>query len=293
MTGDSQATNAASRPETRMRRRGNLADIGCDVALAALLLLFVAPIAWMIVLSFQSDRAIISMFWEFDLTLDNVAAILAPNQPFRAQLVNSLVIVAGTVVLCGIASTLAAYGLAKLRLPKWLSATLGVSCIVVPMLPPMALVPGFYVTLIQTGLLGSLAGLVILNSILNLPFATLLMKIGFDEIPSALQEAASIDGASEARTFWTIMLPLVTPSLVTSSLFTAIMTWNEFLMGLTMTSGGTTSPLSVGIASMVQPYEVRWGQLSAAGSLAVVPIMVASLFASKRIIAGMTRGSVK
>jgi multiple sugar transport system permease protein len=171
--------------------------------------------------------------------------------------------VVGAVVLCGIASTLAAYGLSKLRLPWWLTATVGASCAVVPMLPPMALVPGLYVTLIQTGLLGSLTGLIILNTILNLPFATLLMKIGFDEIPPALQEAASIDGASEARSFWTILLPLVTPSLVTSSLFTAIMTWNEFLMGLTMTSGGTTSPLSVGIASLVQPFEVRWGQLSA------------------------------
>lgn len=293
MTAGSHAIKTGGLADARLRQRKNLADLTCDAFLALLLLLFIAPIAWMIVLSFQSDRAIISMFWELDLTLDNVTAILADDQPFRAQLANSLVIVVGTVVLCGIASTLAAYGLSKLRLPWWLTATVGACCAVVPMLPPMALVPGFYVTLIQTGLLGSLAGLIVLNTILNLPFATLLMKIGFDEIPPALQEAASIDGASEARSFWTIMLPLVTPSLITSSLFTAIMTWNEFLMGLTMTSGGTTSPLSVGIASLVQPYEVRWGQLSAVGSLAVVPIMIASVLASKRIIAGMTRGSVK
>jgi ABC-type glycerol-3-phosphate transport system permease component len=278
---------------TGARRRHAIVDLVCDGILAIMLFAFIAPIAWMIVLALQSDRAIISMFWEVDLTLQNIANILSPDEPFRAQLMNSIIIVIGTVVLCGTASTLAAYGLSKLRLSPWLNMLVNGACAVLPLLPPMALVPGFYVTLIQTGLLGTLTGLIILNTILNLPFATLLMKIGFDEVPSALQEAASIDGASEARTFWTIMLPLVTPSLITSSLFTAIMTWNEFLMGLTMTSGGTTSPLSVGIASMVQPYEVRWGQLAAIGSLAVVPIMLASIVASKRIIAGMTRGSVK
>jgi ABC-type glycerol-3-phosphate transport system permease component len=278
---------------TNAKMRANVADLLCDTALAILLFIFVAPIIWMIVLTFQSDRAIISMFWEIDLTINNVIAILSPDQPFLAQLGNSLVIVAGTVILCGGASTLAAYSLSKLRLAPWLNVLVSASCAVVPMLPPMALVPGFYVTLIQTGLLGTLSGLIIVNTILNLPFATLLMKIGFDEVPPALHEAASIDGASESRTFTTIMLPLVTPSLVTSSLFTAIMTWNEFLMGLTMTSGGTTSPLSVGIASLVQPYEVRWGQLAAIGSLAVVPIMIVSIIASKRIIAGMTRGAVK
>ncbi|MDK1477825.1 carbohydrate ABC transporter permease, partial [Sinorhizobium sp. 6-117] len=176
----------------KLRRRKSLVDVSCDAVLALLLLVFVAPIAWMIVLSFQSDRAIISMFWELDLTLANIAGILAEDQPFRAQLVNSIAIVAGTVALCGTASTLAAYGLSKLKLPWWLNASVGASCAVVPLLPPMALVPGFYVTLIQTGLLGSLTGLIILNTILNLPFATVLMKIGFDEVPPALQEAASI-----------------------------------------------------------------------------------------------------
>jgi multiple sugar transport system permease protein len=264
-----------------------------DLVLLAALLVFVAPIVWMIALAFQTDRAIISMLWEFDPTVSNLTAILSPSEPLRAQMLNSIVIVAGTVILCGAVSTLAGYSLAKLRMSRGLTYAVGASCAVIPMLPPMALVPGFYVTLMQTGLLGSLTGLVLLNTILNLPFATLIMKIGFDELPGELREAAFIDGASEAHTFFRIMLPLAAPSLITSSILTAIMTWNEFLMGLTMTSGGTTSPLSVGIASMVQPYEIRWGQLAAAGSIAVVPIMVASLFASKRIVSGMTRGAVK
>ncbi|HEV7247246.1 MAG TPA: hypothetical protein VGN93_09690 [Shinella sp.] len=75
---------------------------GLDAVLAPLLLVFVAPIAWMIMLSFQSDRAVISMFWELDLTLGNITAILADDQPFRAQLVNSLLIVAGVAGSCAV-----------------------------------------------------------------------------------------------------------------------------------------------------------------------------------------------
>jgi multiple sugar transport system permease protein len=157
----------------------------------------------------------------------------------------------------------------------------------------MALVPGFYVTLSQIGLLGTNWGLILLNTILNLPFSTLLMKLAFGEAPKSLREAALIDGARESQVLMKVMLPLVAPSLATTSIFTAIMTWNEFLMALTMTSGGTTSPLSVGIASMVQPYDARWGQLSAAGSLAVLPMILLSIFAGKKIVAGMTRGAVK
>lgn len=83
------------------------------------------------------------------------------------------------------------------------------------------------------------------------------MKISFDEIPASLREAAIIDGASEARVLGQVMLPLAAPGLATTCLFVAIMTWNEFLMALTMTSGGTTAPLSVGIAAMVQPYDIH------------------------------------
>lgn len=273
---------------TRLRVRWT-----ADLPLALVLLAFVVPIIWMLVLAVEPDRIIISPAWSFEFTPSNVLALLAEDQPFKAQMLNSIAIVLGTVALCGAAATLAGYSLAKLHLPWWLKLPLLGACAVLPLLPPMALVPGFYVTLAQLGLLGSIPGLIILNTVLNLPFATLLMKLSFDEVSPSLREAAMIDGAREVRVLFQVILPLVAPGLATMSLFTAIMTWNEFLMALTMTSGGTTAPLSVGIASMVQPYDIRWGQMAAAGSLAVVPIILLSLVANKKIIAGMTRGAVK
>jgi multiple sugar transport system permease protein len=89
------------------------------------------------------------------------------------------------------------------------------------------------------------------------------------------------------------MLPLVKPGLASVGTFTGIMAWNEFLFGLTMTSGGVTAPLTVGIASLVQPFEVAWGQMAAAGTLAAIPIIIITIIANRYIVAGLTAGAVK
>ncbi len=278
-----------SRASHRRRPRGYLAD----AALILVVLTFALPTLFLVGAAFLTDRALISPGWTAELTLNNLSSLFAPDQPFAIQLLNSVMIVVGTVVLCGGAAVPAGYSLAKLSLAPWLRYPVAAACAVLPLLPPMTLVPGFYLTLNHIGLLGTIFGLIVLNTVLNLPFATLLMKLAFDEVPPALREAALLDGARESDILFKVMLPLVGPSLATSSLFTAIMTWNEFLMGLTMTSGGTTAPLSVGIATLVQPYDMHWGQLAAAGSVAVVPIVLIGIFANRRLVAGMTRGAVK
>lgn len=157
----------------------------------------------------------------------------------------------------------------------------------------MTLVPGMYVQMSAMGLLNSISGLILLNTVLNLPFAALLMKSYFDSVPEELREAALVDGASEVRAFFRVVLPIVRPGIAAVSVFTAIMAWNEFLLGLTMTAGGRTAPLTVGIASLVQPYEVTWGEMSAAGAVAALPIIGLAILANRQIVAGLTAGAVK
>jgi len=128
---------------------------------------------------------------------------------------------------------------------------------------------------------------------INLPFATILMKVYFDRVPLELREAALMDGAPEWRVFSRVMLPLAAPGAAAVAIYTAIMAWNEFLFGLTMTAGGTTAPITVGIASLVQPYEIAWGQMAAAGALTAIPIIVIAIVASRRIVSGLTRGATK
>jgi ABC-type glycerol-3-phosphate transport system permease component len=283
---------AVPKPLPRARKRG--ARLAIELPLLGFLIVFVAPIAWMVVLAFQPDRIIIDpSTWNLEFTTRNIAAILAPDEPFATQMLNSVLIVIGSVALSTAIATLAAYGLAKLSIPALIGWPVAAVCTVLPLVPPMVLVPGFYITLAQLHLLSSIGGLILVNTVLNLPFATVVMRLAFMDIPTSLREAAIIDGAGESRVLMQIMLPLAAPGLATTALFTAIMTWNEFLMALTMTSGGTTSPVSVGIAAMVQPYDMHWGQMGAAGTLAVVPIILLTIVANKRIVAGLTRGAVK
>jgi multiple sugar transport system permease protein len=279
----------SSRPPRRRRRFRPAVDL----PLLALLAAFILPIGWLVVLSVQPGRNIVSPDWVFGFTTANVLELLGPGRPFAAQLGNSLMIVVGTIVLCLVVGSATGYALSRLTMARWVTLTLLAVSAVLPLIPPMALVPGLYVTLNNFGLLGTVQGLILLNTVFNLPFAALLMKVYFDGVPGELREAALVDGASELRVFVQIMVPLARSGLAAVAVFVGIMAWNEFLMGLVMTSGGRTSPLTVGIASLVQPYEVAWGPMAAAGALATVPIIVLAMVANRQIISGLTGGAVK
>jgi ABC-type glycerol-3-phosphate transport system permease component len=266
---------------------------GTEVLLGLVILVVLAPIGWMLLLAFQSNRAIVSPEWTIDFSTANFDELLDPTRPFLAQLGNSVAIVLGTVVLCLLVGGLAGYSLSRLSWSRRTTVVLLTLAGVLPVIPPMALVPGLYVTMDGLGVLGTVTGLVLLNTVFNLPFATILMKVYFDRVPPELREAALIDGASEWRVFTRVMLPLAAPGAAAVAIYAAIMAWNDFLLGLTMTAGGSTAPITVGIASLVQPYEIAWGEMAAAGAVTAVPIIIIAIVASRRIVSGLTRGATK
>ena len=267
-------------------------SIVIEILLAGAVLLVFIPIAWMILLAFLPNRAIVSSAWDFPFWTGNFAAVFEGGV-FAIQIANSLVIVLGTVALCLAIGSLCGYALAKLRPPRWLTLPAMAFAAAIPLIPPATLIPGLYVLLRDIGLLGTLWGLILVNTAFNLPFAALLLSSSFRAIPDELREAAFVDGAGEARAFLQVMVPLVRPGLASAGIFVGIMAWNEFLMGLTMTSGGRTAPVTVGIAGFLQQYAVTWGELSAAGTAAALPLIVLTIVASRHIITGLTAGSVK
>lgn len=280
---------------SKTQTRSSIGVIGtiAELVLIAAIAATTVPILWMVALSFQPLKNIIGANIVAGFSLSNYTDLLSPGNPLLAQLGNSLVIVVGTVLLCLAFGSLAGYALSQLVIPRAVLLPLLALTAFIPLIPPMVLVPGLYATMSSFGLIGGTLGLVILNTVFQLPFAALLMKVYFDGLPATLREAALIDGASEATAFRSVMLPLVKPGLASVGTFTGIMAWNEFLFGLTMTSGGVTAPLTVGIASLVQPFEVAWGQMAAAGTLAAIPIIIITIIANRYIVAGLTAGAVK
>jgi multiple sugar transport system permease protein len=271
------------------RRRSNP---WVEAALVVVMLIVIVPILWVGLLAFLPNRAIVSRSWIFPFWLGNFGSVFEDGS-FAVQLGNSVGIVIGTVVVCLAVGSLSGYALAKLSPPRWVRLVALALAGVIPLIPPATLVPGLYVLLNSVGLLGTVPGLVIVNSLFNLPFAVLLMSSYFSALPDELREAALVDGAHEMRTFWLVMLPLVRPGLAATGVFVGIMAWNEFLMGLTLTSGGVTAPVTVGIAGFLQQYAVTWGELAAAGTIAAVPMILLAVFANRQIVAGLTAGAVK
>lgn len=268
------------------------ASVWVEVSLVVALLITLVPVAWTVFLAFLPNRDIVATNWQFGFWLGNFSAVFSDGT-FVMQIRNSIMIVVGAVTICLVIGAASGYALARLRPPRWLTVPALVITGFVPLIPPMTLVPGLYLLLSDMGLLGTVMGLVLVNAFLNLPFAALLMSSYFSTVPEELREAALMDGASETRTFISVMLPVVKSGLTATGIFVAILSWNEFMMGLTLTSGGNTAPVTVGIAGLLQTYAVTWGELAAAGTVAAVPIIVMAVFANRQIVAGLTSGAVK
>lgn len=253
----------------------------------------IVPLLWLLWISFQKPRAIAAPGWNVELSLDNFIEVFGPGQVYGQQVVNSIILVIAATAICLLVSTFAAYSLSQLRWsPKVVLAVLALAGLL-QVIPPMTLVPGLYATLTAYNIDGTLFGLILLNIVFNLPFATIMIKFYFDGLPGELRESSSLDGASEFQTFRQIMLPLAGPGIAAVAIFTAIQVWNEFLFGLVFTTGGTQAPITVGIATLIQPQEIKFGGMAAVGAVTAIPIIILAIVANRQIVSGLTRGAVK
>lgn len=254
----------------------------------------VAPIVWLVYNSFKFDRGITNPADLSSFTLQNYINLLGgSSSEFTRLIMNSLIVVAGTMALCLVIGSFAAYSLSKFRWPRWVTMTLLGGTLFIQMLPPIALVPSYYTILNQFYMYDSLLGLIAVNTVLQLPFALFLMKVYFDAIPDEMREAAVVDGASDFRVFWHIILPVTKPGIAAAAIFIAVLTWNEFLMALSLTSSPNAQTVTVGIAGFVQQYSIRYGDMAAAAGIATIPLILLAAFAHKHIVSGLTSGAIK
>ena len=264
-----------------------------ELSIVIAIVITLIPIVWTVILAFLHNKSIINTSFDFSFWLGNFRLLMDPSQNFVRQIFNSLSITVGTMILTLAIGAGSGYSLSKLKPPKWITTPVFILAAFLPIVPPITLVPGIYATMTNLNLLGSITGLILIDTVFNLPFAILMIKSYFDQIPEEIREAALVDGARERRIFFSVLLPLAKPGFGAVGIYVGIMAWNEFLMGLIMTTGGKSAPLTVGIASLVQDYEITFGQMSAAGFVAAIPIIILTVVASRQIVSGLTAGAVK
>lgn len=161
------------------------------------------------------------------------------------------------------------------------------------MVPVQALMVPLYNQLSALHLLGTQAGMVLIYATFQTPFCVYMMKNAFDAVPVALQEAATIDGASNLAIFRSIYLPLALPGTVTVLVYSAYNTWNDYVVGLTF-GGSTMKTFNVGLVDMLSNAEtIEWGTLTSGSIVGMLPILILFLFLQKYFVKGMMSGAVK
>ncbi|CAN3985566.1 carbohydrate ABC transporter permease [Kitasatospora purpeofusca] len=165
--------------------------------------------------------------------------------------------------------------------------------LVTQMFQPTALLVGLYREFHQLDMLNSVWTLILCNAAFNLAFAIWILTAYIGSIPVALEEAAMLDGLGRFGTLRKVVLPLAMPGIVTAVVFTFISAWNEFVMGLTLTTRSDSQPLTVGINSFVGNYTVQWNFLFAGSVIAILPVVVLFAVIERHVVSGLTAGSVK
>jgi ABC-type glycerol-3-phosphate transport system permease component len=184
----------------------------------------------------------------------------------------------------------AAYGFARLRF--WGRRALGFYTLATQMLPRIGLVIPYFLFLNRVGWIDTYRGLVLVYLTFSLPFAIWLMVSYFEDIPREMEEAAFLDRASRFRTFWYVILPQVRGGIAVTVIFVFLNAWNEFLFAVLL-GGKRVQTVTVHMFNYVGIEQTQWAMLSAAGIIAMIPVIVIGLAGQKHIVKGLTIGAVK
>lgn len=263
-----------------------------DVVAVSLLLVFTLfPVYWMVSAAFDpaassGGRGLLPT----KLGLDNFRLVFSRGG-FGRFMVNSLIVAVLTVLGSALLSLLAATAVARFRF-KFRTAVL-IMILIVQMVPMEALVIPLFIQVKNLNMLNSLIGLSIVYIGFSLSFAIWNLRGFVAAIPKELEEAAAIDGASWTRTFFEILLPLVAPGLVATSVFSFITAWNEFIFALTFMQSDDKFTVAVGLRRFFGQFGTDWGPVMAASTLITLPVMVFFVAVQRRLTSGLVAGAVK
>lgn len=273
--------------------RQRLGRIAFYLLIAGIIFYAVFPFYWAIVSSLKTGSRLFQVeFWPSSPTLENYIALFQ-EQPFARNILNSLIVaVAATGISLFLALT-AAYALGRIRFRGRTAMLLVI--LSVSMFPQIAVLSGLFELIRALGLYDTLAGLVLSNLILTLPFVTWVLTTFMREMPRELEQAAIVDGANDWRILTRVFLPIMGPSLSAAGLLAFILAWNEFMFALTFTlsTDQRTVPVAIALISGATAYELPWGRVMAACVIVTVPLIILVLVLQRYIISGLTAGAVK
>jgi multiple sugar transport system permease protein len=280
---------AAARP----RRRMPSVKTGIVAAAAYIIaIIFLLPYLEMIITALRPSKELLERnYLPHHFAWSNLTGMWGPAYGITSSLRISLEVAAGATVVVLLVAVPAAYYTARNRFRGRGMFLLLV--LVTQMLQPTALIVGIYKEFLSFHLVNTVWSLILVNSGFNLAFAVWIVTAYVGSIPVELEEAAMVDGSSRLGAMWRVTLPLAAPGLVTALIFTFIAAWNEFIVALTLTTGSAAMPLTVRLDSFIGQYTVDWQHLFGASVVATIPVVILFALIERRVVGGLTAGSVK
>ena len=272
-------------PRTATGRRRLL-----TLVLAVVLLVLLLPYLWLILTSLKNRNDIFSgnVFSAFAPTLDNFRVAFL-QKGFARNLLNSAVVATTAMSIAMAVGVPAGYALSRNVTRS--STVLLFVMLAARLMPVVVLAVPLFVIMANLGLVGTYAGPVVAHLTFLVPFVVWMMRGFFLAVPKELDEAALMDGATRARYFFTLLLPMTRGPLAATAIFAQINSWNELLYGLILTNKSTAT-LPVATPSLMTPIGTFWGQIAAVGVVTTLPVLVFALLVQRHIVRGMTGGAL-
>ncbi|OYN88559.1 carbohydrate ABC transporter permease [Parenemella sanctibonifatiensis] len=274
-----------------MNRRTPLGTVLKGIGIALLLIYALFPFYWM--LSTAVDTSASSRganLLPSGFTLEHFRRVIV-DADFLRYVRISVIVAVGTVLLSGAIALLAAVGVARFKF-RFRTAVL-VLVLMVQMVPLEALVIPLFLQARSLNMLNSLLGLVIVYLAFSLPFAIWNLRGFVAAVPKELEEAAYVDGANWFTMFFRILLPLVAPGLVATSVFSFITAWNEFIFALTFMNESSKYTVGVGLRTFFTQNTAEWGPIMAASTIIALPVVIFFVLVQRNLASGLTAGAVK
>jgi len=262
------------------------------VLMALVLVFFIGPILWFIMLAFRhpSEAYTLPPQLFFEPTFQSFRVTFFDPGNNARQLLSSVIVSTGATLLSLPFALSAAYALSRFRMRgKQFLMTWYISLLIAP---PIVFVIPFFILMSRIGWAGTYQSMIVTLQTIAIPFSVWLLKSFMDDVPMELEEAAWIDGANRLYAFFQIIIPLALPGIIVTSMFTFVFSWNNVLFPLVLSNRGTTT-LPVGTISFFASTGVYWSQIAATAVVAMLPPMLIFLALGKYVVRGLTFGAVK
>jgi len=265
-----------------------------SLAVWAIVLIVIFPLIWMVITSVKPQTELFRIpatFWPTEITFEHYRTLLEKTA-FLKYMRNSVIISTSTTILVITVAVLGAYSLTRFTYPG--RERIAFLVLATYLLPSVVLVLPLYLMMVKVGIANSLFSLVVAYTTFALPYALWLLRSFMASMPEELEWAALVDGASRLGAFVDVVLPQAIPGIISTALFTFIVTWNEYFYALILVNTDEARPLTTGVITMlVTSFNIEWSLLMAAAVAMSLPLIIIFVFLQGYLVRGFAGTGVK